>query len=130
MSFLSSFWDVIWWVFTVFVFFAYLLVLFSILGDLFRDRKLNGFAKAAWILFLIFLPFVTALAYLIFRGRGMAERSEKQVSDTRTATDEYIRSVAGGAVGQIAQAKQLLDEGAITAEEFEQLKRAALKSAS
>ncbi len=129
MSFWSTIWDVIWWFFTIFVFVAYLIALFSIIGDLFRDRKLNGFAKALWLLFLIFLPFLTALAYLIFRGRGMGERAETQANEAKAATDEYIRSVAGGATAEIAQAKQLLDSGAITEAEFQQLKQAALNAA-
>lgn len=129
MSFWSTIWDVIWWFFTIFVFVVYLIALFSIIGDLFRDRKLNGVAKAVWLLFLIFLPFLTALAYLIFRGRGMGERAEAQANEAKAAADDYIRSVAGGPAAEIAQAKQLLDGGAITEAEFQQLKQAALSAA-
>ena len=70
-----------------------------------------------------------AQAYLIFRGRGMGERAETQANEAKAATDEYIRSVAGGATAEIAQAKQLLDSGAITEAEFQQLKQAALNAA-
>lgn len=126
MNFFSTIWDTIWWLFTIFVFVAYLIALFSVISDLFRDRKLNGFFKALWLLFLIFLPFVTALAYLIFRGRGMGERAERQAHEAKSVTDDYIRSVAGGAASEIAQAKQLLDSGAITQAEYDQLKQAAL----
>lgn len=127
MTFWSTIWDMIWWFFTVFVFIAYLMALFTIIGDLFRDRKLNGVAKAIWLIFLIFLPFLTALAYLIFRGRGMAERSEKQAATSKAAAEDYIRSVAGGPTAEIAQAKQLLDSGAITEAEFQHLKQTALQ---
>ena len=127
MSFWTSIWDVIWWFLTAFVFIAYLMALFSIIGDLVRDRKLNGVAKAIWLLFLIFLPFLTALAYLIFRGQGMGERAAEQARPSQAATEDYVRSVAGtGPAAEIAQAKQLLDAGAISAEEYARLKAAAL----
>lgn len=127
MNFLSNIWDTIWWLFTIFVFVAYLVALFSIISDLFRDRKLNGFFKALWLLFLIFLPFLTALVYLIFRGKGMGERAAMQADTAKAATDDYIRSVAGGAASEIARAKELLDSGAITASEFEELKSKILR---
>ncbi|KDA04948.1 membrane protein [Microbacterium sp. CH12i] len=132
MSFWSTIWDVIWWFLTIFVFVAYLMALFSIITDLFRDRKLNGVAKAVWFIFLIFLPFVTALVYLITRGRGMAERAHAQAAAAQTATNDYIRSVSGGTatpVAEIAHAKQLLDAGTITAAEFDKLKQSALDKA-
>ena len=129
MSFWSTIWDVIWWFFTVFVSVAYLIALFSIISDLFRDRKLAGGYKALWLIFLIFLPFLTALAYLVFRGRGMGERAQEQAQAAQSQAEQYIRSVANPAspTEQIASAKQLLDSGAITAEEFETLKKAALQ---
>jgi hypothetical protein len=120
---------------TIFVFVAYLIALFSIIGDLFRDHKLNGawkalwfvFAwKALWFVFLIFVPFLTALVYLIARGRGMGQRAAAQVQQAQEAQDQYIRQVAGGATAEIAGAKQLLDSGAITQSEFEALKAKAL----
>ncbi|WP_125100206.1 SHOCT domain-containing protein [Leucobacter chromiireducens] len=128
MSFLSNIWDAIWWMLTIFVFIAYLMALFSIIGDLFRDRKLNGFAKAVWLLFLVFLPFLTALVYLIVRGRGMGERAAAQAQQTQDAAESYIRSVAAEATptDEIVRAKQLLDAGAITDEEYASLKAAAL----
>lgn len=129
-SFWSTIWDTIWWFLTIFIFVAYLMALFSIITDLFRDRKLSGIAKAIWLLFLIFLPFLTALAYLIVRGGGMAERANAQAQQTRAATDAYVREVAGtGPAGEIASAKELLDAGAITQEEFDRLKAAALSKA-
>ncbi len=125
-DFWSSIWDTIWWALTFFVFIAYLLALFSIISDLFRDRKLSGWAKAVWLVFLIFLPFLTALAYLVFRGPGMAERSVAQSQAAQAAADDYIRSVAGGPAAEIAQAKGLLDSGAITQSEFETIKASVL----
>ncbi|MBN9105724.1 MAG: SHOCT domain-containing protein [Propionibacteriaceae bacterium] len=112
--------------FTIFVFFAWLMALFSIIGDLFRDRLLSGWAKAVWLLFLIFVPFLTALVYLIARGSGMADRAAAQAKAQRSVADDYIRSVAGGAAGEIAQAKALLDAGTISPAEFDALKAKAL----
>lgn len=126
MDFWSTIWDAIWWFFTIFVFVAYLIALFSIISDLFRDRELSGVYKAIWLLFLIFLPFLTALVYLIFRGRGMGDRAERQAREAKTAADDYIRTVAGGPASEIAQAKQLLDSGTISEAEFQSLKQSAL----
>ena len=104
-------WSWIAWFFWVFVFFAYLMVLFSIIGDLFRDSELNGWVKAIWIIFLIFVPFLTALIYLIARGNGMTKRSIAQATEMRKAQDEYIRQTAGSgsssAADDIAKAKAL-----------------------
>ena len=126
MSFLSNLWDFLWMFLTIFVFIAYLMALFSIITDLFRDRALNGWAKAIWFIFLIFLPFLTALVYLIARGRGMGERQAAQVREVKQAQDDYIRQVAGGPAAEIAEAKRLLDSGAITQAEFDSLKAKAL----
>ena len=129
MNFWASFWDVIWWFFWVFAFIAYLMALFAIIGDLFRDHKLNGWAKAVWIIFLIFVPFLTALIYLIARGSGMAERSQKETRQYQAATDEYIRQTAGSAASpseEIAKAKALLDAGTISQGEYDLLKSKAL----
>ncbi|WP_186324428.1 SHOCT domain-containing protein [Microbacterium paludicola] len=131
-SYWTAIWDVIWWFLTIFIFVAYLIALFSIIADLFRDHKLSGWAKALWFVFLIFLPFLTAIVYLIARGGGMAERASKQAVAAQAATEDYIRSVSGSAQGpaaEIAHAKQLLDAGAITSEEFDKLKQAALNRA-
>ncbi|MCW3493084.1 SHOCT domain-containing protein [Microbacterium sp. SSM24] len=121
-------WSLVLWFFWVFVFVAYLMVLFSILGDLFRDHTLSGWWKAVWIIFLIFVPFLTALIYLIARGRGMTERSIAQAQELRSQQDAYIRATAGGssAADDIAKAKSLLDSGAISQSEFDSLKAKAL----
>ena len=124
-----SFWDVVWFIFISFLFVAYLMVMFSIISDLFRDKDTSGFLKAVWIICLIFLPFLTALVYLIARGKSMGERSMQQASEVRAAQDAYIRDVAGGSASpadEIAKAKTMLDSGAITQEEFDRLKAKAL----
>jgi len=112
------------------VFISYLMVLFSIIGDLFRDSALNGWLKAVWIIFLIFVPFLTALVYLIARGNSMAQRSTAQALEARRAQDAYIRETAGSSssspVDDIAKAKALLDSGAIAPAEYEALKAKAL----
>ncbi|HSK53694.1 MAG TPA: SHOCT domain-containing protein [Jiangellales bacterium] len=124
-----SFGDVLWFIIISFAFVAYLMVMFTILGDLFRDRETSGFVKAVWVIALIFLPFLTALVYLIARGQGMAERQARQVEEIKTAQDAYIKQVAGAGSSpsdQIAQAKALLDSGSITQAEFDALKAKAL----
>lgn len=123
----DSFWEFIWGMVVIFAFVAYLLVLFYILSDLFRDRKLSGWFKAIWIIFLILIPYLTALVYLIARGRGMTERTVAAQQQVQQQTDDYIRNVAGtSSTEQIATAKALLDAGAITPAEFETLKAKAL----
>ena len=93
MDFLSDIWGVIWWFFWAFAFIAYLMTLFSVVGDLFRDHTLSGWAKALWILFLLFVPFLTVLAYVIARGQGMAQRS---ASAAQKAADFVLEAAAGG----------------------------------
>jgi ABC-type multidrug transport system fused ATPase/permease subunit len=113
--------------FEIFVFIAYLMVMFHIIGDIFRDRELGGGSKALWIIGLIFLPIITALIYLIARGKGMAERQREVVQKVRSQQEEYIKGVAGvSPADQIARAKALLGEGTITQEEFQKLKAKAL----
>ncbi|GAA4347901.1 SHOCT domain-containing protein [Microbacterium rhizosphaerae] len=130
LSHMGSFGDFLLWVFWVFVFVAYLMVLFSIIGDLFRDHTLSGWWKAVWIIFLVFLPFLTALIYLIARGGSMQKRAMAQAQEMQTAQAEYIRQTAGtsSAADDIAKAKSLLDSGAITQAEFDSLKAKALAS--
>lgn len=126
-GFWGSFWDLIWWFLWAFIFVSYLFALFAIIGDIFRDHKLAGGWKALWIFFLIFFPIVTALVYLIARGKGMGERQVAAAQQYKTAQDDYIKSVAGTSpTDQIAQAKSLLDSGAISQAEFDTLKAKAL----
>ncbi|MEU1970169.1 PLDc N-terminal domain-containing protein [Microbacterium sp. NPDC019599] len=121
--------SIFWYFVLVFVFVAYLSILFSILGDLFRDRELNGWLKAVWVIFLIFVPFLTALIYLVVRGRHMAERQQRMLEQQRAAQAEYIQKVAAAppsASEEIARAKALLDSAAISQAEFDAIKAKAL----
>ena len=125
---MNSFWDFLWLLFWSYIFVAYLILLFHIFGDIFRDRDLGGFAKALWMIGLIVVPFLIALIYLIARGRGMAERQAGAARQAQAETDQYIQSVAStpNPADQIASAKALLDNGTINQAEFEQLKAKAL----
>lgn len=122
--------EFLWYALMVFAFVAYLFILFFIITDLFRDHKLSGWFKAIWIVFLIFFPFITALVYLVARGKGMGERAQQAQQEMAAAQQAYIREAAGksGPADQITQAKALLDNGAITQEEFDALKAKALNS--
>jgi hypothetical protein len=124
----NSFWQWFWLLVWAFFFVCYLMVLFQIISDLFRDRELSGWWKAVWMILLIIFPLVSALVYLIARGKGMGERQLASMQHARAATDQYIQTVAGTAnpAEAIASAKQLLDQGAITPDEFAQLKAKAL----
>ena len=124
-----SFWDVVWFIFISFAFVAYLMVLFSILSDLFRDRDTSGVVKAIWVVALIIFPLLTSLVYLIVRGSGMTERSLQAAERQRVQQEAYIRDVAqkpSSATDQIAQAKALLDAGVISQAEYDTLKHKAL----
>ncbi len=125
---MDSFWDFFWFIISFFLLMAYLMVLFQIVIDLFRDRTVSGGMKALWVVGLIFLPVLTAVIYLIARGGGMAERSMAAAQGAQQDADAYIRSVATSSspADEIARAKSLLDSGAITADEFEKLKAKAL----
>ncbi|MDQ0646255.1 ABC-type multidrug transport system fused ATPase/permease subunit [Microbacterium natoriense] len=121
------FWELLSWMLWATIFIGYLFALFAIISDLFRDDKLNGWWKALWVLFLIFLPFITALVYLIARSRGMAERSNRAARDANNAAQSYIREVAGSSPTQeIEAAAALLAAGSISEDEFNTLKLKAL----
>ncbi len=124
----GSTWDFLWHFLIIFAWIAYLLVLFQILTDLFwRDHTTSGWIKAVWVVFLIVFPWVTALVYLIARGKGMTERAQAAALAAKKETDDYIRQAAGRSPAEeIAHAKELLDAGTITAPEYESLKAKAL----
>jgi Trk-type K+ transport system membrane component len=126
-----SFWDIIWFIFIAYVFFAYLMVLFSVIGDIFRNRATSGFTKALWVLLLIVLPFITLMVYLIAQGSGMADRSVRQSNAVQAQQEAYVKKLAGtnSPADQVTQAKTLLDSGAISQAEFESLKGTALSHA-
>ena len=124
---MSNFWDLIWLILSTFVFVAYLLILFQIVADLFRDSELGGGSKALWLIGLIFVPMLTALIYVITRGTGMANRQRAAIERSKSEAESYIRQVAGKSPAeQIADAKALLDAGTITQDEFAKLKAKAL----
>ncbi|HET9043401.1 MAG TPA: SHOCT domain-containing protein [Burkholderiales bacterium] len=124
---MSNFWDILWLIFSTFVFIAYILILFQIVVDLFRDHELGGGFKALWIIGLIFVPLLTALIYIVARGRGMSERQRAALQRAKSDTEAYIKGVAGKSpADQIADAKALLDAGTINADEFAKLKAKAL----
>jgi hypothetical protein len=123
-----SFWDIVWFIIISYALVAYLVALFHIIGDIFRDDELSGWLKAVWVVSLCFLPFLTAIVYLIARGRGMAARSSERAATRQSSQDAYIRQVAGKSTpsDQIAQARALFDAGAISESEYEALKSKAL----
>ncbi len=117
--------------FEFFLFFAWFMCLFWVLGDIFRSSDMGGGAKTAWVIFVIIIPWIGILVYVIARGKGMQERQLEQAKAMHAAQAEYIKSMAGtGATptDQIASAKSLLDSGAITQAEFDSLKTKALAS--
>jgi len=124
---MSNFWDLMWLIFSAFVFVAYLVVLFQIVVDLFRDTDLGGISKAAWIVGLLLLPVLTALLYVIVRGQGMARRQRAALQQVRSEAETQLRALASKSpVEQIAEAKAMLDAGTISADEFARLKAKAL----
>jgi Short C-terminal domain/Phospholipase_D-nuclease N-terminal len=111
----------------VFLFAAWLMILFVIIGDLFRDHGMSGWGKAAWVLFLIFVPFLAALIYLIVRGEGMRERTIAERQHQQEQLNEYIRQTAGSGGGgtaadELTKLAQLHDQGKLTDAEFERAK--------
>jgi len=124
VNFLETFWSII--IFCLFL--SYLILLFQIVGDIFRDSTLSGGFKALWIFFLLVAPVITALIYIIVRGNGMTERNIKAVTNAQKDAEEYLRRVAATSspADQIASAKALLDSGAITDAEYQQLKAKVL----
>jgi ABC-type multidrug transport system fused ATPase/permease subunit len=124
---MSNFWDTVVLMVSTFFFIAYLIVLFQVVVDLFRDSEMGGGSKVIWLIGLIFLPVLTALIYILARGRGMADRQRAAVRSAKADTDAYIREVAAKSpADQIADAKRLLDAGTINGDEFARLKAKAL----
>jgi hypothetical protein len=124
--FLNIFW-------TILIFFAWVVwiwIVITVLIDVFRRRDLSGWAKAAWVVFVIVLPFLGVLIYLIAYHDGMADRSDKQAASSQAQLDEYVRQTAGtgGPASEIEKAKKLLESGAITQAEFDAIKAKALGS--
>ena len=125
----DTFWEIILWSLWFFFVIAWLMLLFRIFADLFSDKSAGAGAKVGWSLFMIFLPLLGVLFYLIFRGKGMAERQMAQVAEVQAAQEKYIQDVAAKTktpAEQIADAKGLLDSGAISQAEFDAMKAKAL----
>jgi ABC-type multidrug transport system fused ATPase/permease subunit len=124
----GSFWDFILWVFWFYILFACIMIFIKIIVDLFRDQTLNGWGKALWIIFLVVVPFLAALIYVIARGQGMTTRELERRGQAQSEANNYIRSVAGTSSpsSEIESAKKLLDSGAITQAEYDALKAKAL----
>jgi hypothetical protein len=108
----------------IFFFVVWIWILITILGDLFRDHELSGGAKAAWVLFLVFVPFLTALVYLVVRGEGMRDRAVKAQADAKQHFDEYVRQQAHIAypADELHKLAELKDRGVLSDEEFERAK--------
>jgi hypothetical protein len=119
---------VFWSMLIFFVWIAWFMLLFHIVGDVFRRRDASGAKKTAWLIFLIFVPFLGVFVYLIGNGDDMAKRNIQQAEAQRSEMDNYVREVAGssGPAGEIEKAKGLLDSGAITQAEFDAIKAKAL----
>jgi len=122
------FWDFFWLLVWSFFMVMYLMILFQVIKDIFRDNTMNGWLKALWFVFLLVAPFLSLLIYTIARGRGMAERQAAEMRGARAEADEYIQAGAGrrAPAEEIASAKNLLESGVIDEAEFGRLKEKAL----
>jgi len=117
----------LWSLLIIFFMIMYFMILFSVIVELFRRHDTSGWVKAAWIVVLLIVPFISLLIYVIIYGQSMGKRQMTAAMEARQETNDYIRSVAGtSASDQIAQAHKLLDAGAITQEEFNKIKTKAL----
>ena len=118
--------DVFWTMIIFFCWVAWIWVLIVIIGDLFRRHDTSGWVKALWVIFLIVLPFLGVLIYLIVNGSGMSRRQAETVRASQEQFDSYVKSVSGGSASELAKAKELLDSGAINQAEYDQLKSKVL----
>jgi Short C-terminal domain len=118
--------NVLWSMLIFFALFAWIWIAITVIADVFRRHDIGGFAKAAWVVFVIVLPWLGILVYLIAQHDGMRERSIKQAEGQRQAFDQYVKEAAGGSATEIAKAKELLDAGTISQAEFDQIKHKAL----
>jgi Short C-terminal domain/Phospholipase_D-nuclease N-terminal len=118
--------DVLWTMILFFCWVAWIWIVITVFIDLFRRNDIGGWGKAGWVVFVIVLPFLGVLVYLIAQHDGMRERSVKEAQSQKQAFDQYVRETAGGPATEIAKAKELVDQGAITQEEFDALKAKAL----
>ena len=122
--------NVLWDILIIFAWVIFIWIAITVLIDVFRRRDISGWGKAAWVIFVVILPWIGVLVYLIANHDGMADRRIKEVQASQAQFDEYVRQTAGGggAASEIEKAKQLLDSGAITQAEFDAIKAKALAS--
>ena len=118
--------DVLWSMIIFFFWVIWIWIVITVLIDVFRRHDIGGFAKALWVIFVVILPWLGVLIYLIVEHDGMRERSLKQAQAQREAFDDRVRAAGGGSADEIAKAKELLDQGALTQDEFNALKAKAL----
>jgi hypothetical protein len=118
--------DVLWSMIIFFVWVIWIWIVITVLIDVFRRHDIGGFAKALWVIFVVVLPWLGVLIYLIAEHDGMRERSMRQAQSQQAEFDQYVRETAGGSAGEIAKAKELLDSGTITQEEFDAIKAKAV----
>ena len=119
---------VLWSMLVFFLWVAWFVLLFHVIGDVFRRRDASGGKKTLWLIFVILVPFLGVFVYLIANSDDMAKRNAEQMAAAQAQTDEYVRSVAGssGAAGEIEKAKGLLESGAINQQEYDAIKAKAL----
>jgi Short C-terminal domain/Phospholipase_D-nuclease N-terminal len=118
--------NILWTMIIFFALFTWIWIAITVIGDVLRRHDIGGWAKAAWVVFVIVLPWLGILIYLIVQHDGMRERSIQGSKAQREAFDQYVREAAGGSAAEIAKAKELLDSGAITQADFDRIKQKAL----
>ena len=118
--------DVLWTIIVFFAWLAWIWIAITCFIDIFRRHDIGGAHKALWVVFIIVIPFLGVLVYLIAQHDGIRERSVKQAQDQQAAFDSYVKQTAGGSASEIAKAKELLDAGTITQGEFDSIKAKAL----
>lgn len=123
-----TFWDALWTIFIFFLWILWFFLLFKIVFDVFRRHDIGGGKKVVWLLFILFLPFLGAFAYIVANGDGIAQRDAERAQAAQSQFNDYVQTVAGGPAGEIDKAKQLLDSGAISQAEFDSIKAKALAS--
>jgi predicted PurR-regulated permease PerM len=121
-TFLTFFWTLL----VIFFMVVYFLILFRVIVDVFRRRDASGWKKAGWLIFILVFPFISLFAYLVINGGQMGERDMSEIAQAQQQFDQHVREVAATSTDEIARAKELLDSGAITQAEYEQIKAKAL----
>ncbi len=123
----TEFLTFLWSLIVIFFMVVYFFILFGVIVDVFRRHDIGGGKKALWLVFILIFPLLGLLSYVIINGHGIAQRQAKDVQQSQAQFDDYVKNVAGGGgADQIAKAKELLDAGAITQAEYDQLKAKAL----